>query len=66
MVSRLTEQKGLHLVLACLPEIVRRGGQLALRDADGEVLLGRQCGDAPLRAEKVSVSGLALPYHVLI
>lgn len=30
VVSRLTEQKGLHLVLAALPEIVRRGGQLAL------------------------------------
>jgi cyclopropane-fatty-acyl-phospholipid synthase len=28
-----------------------RGGQLALRDDDGEVLLGRQCGDAPLRAD---------------
>lgn len=30
VISRLTEQKGLHLVLAALPEIVRRGGQLAL------------------------------------
>ena len=29
-VSRLTEQKGLHLVLAALPEIVRRGGQIML------------------------------------
>ena len=28
VVSRLTEQKGLHLVLASLPAIVRRGGQL--------------------------------------
>jgi starch synthase len=28
VVSRLTEQKGLHLVLASLPDIVRRGGQL--------------------------------------
>jgi starch synthase len=28
IVSRLTEQKGLHLVLAALPEIVRRGGQI--------------------------------------
>ena len=33
VVSRLTEQKGLHLVLAALPEIVRRGGQLALLGA---------------------------------
>jgi starch synthase len=29
-VSRLTEQKGLHLVLAALPEILRRGGQIML------------------------------------
>jgi starch synthase len=30
VVSRLTEQKGLNLVLAGLPEMIRRGGQLAL------------------------------------
>lgn len=30
VVSRLTEQKGLHLVLAALPEIVQRGGQIML------------------------------------
>jgi starch synthase len=30
VVSRLTEQKGLHLVLAALPEIVARGGQIML------------------------------------
>jgi starch synthase len=30
IVSRLTEQKGLHLVLAALPEIVQRGGQFML------------------------------------
>ncbi|MES2902416.1 MAG: glycogen synthase GlgA [Pseudomonadota bacterium] len=30
VVSRLTEQKGLHLVLASLPAIIARGGQLAL------------------------------------
>jgi starch synthase len=40
IVSRLTEQKGLHLVLAALPEIVRRGGQI--------MVLGS--GDAPLEA----------------
>jgi starch synthase len=28
IVSRFTEQKGLHLVLAALPELLRRGGQL--------------------------------------
>jgi starch synthase len=40
VVSRLTEQKGLHLVLAALPLIVQRGGQI--------MLLGT--GDAPLEA----------------
>jgi starch synthase len=30
VVSRLTEQKGLHLLLAALPSIVKRGGQLVL------------------------------------
>ena len=30
VVSRLSEQKGLHLLLAALPEIVQRGGQLML------------------------------------
>ncbi len=40
IVSRLTEQKGLHLVLAVLDELIARGGQL--------VLLG--AGDASLEA----------------
>jgi len=40
VVSRLTEQKGLHLVLAALPLIVARGGQI--------MLLGS--GDAALEA----------------
>lgn len=40
VVSRLTEQKGLHLVLAALPLIVQRGGQI--------MLLGT--GDAALEA----------------
>lgn len=40
-VSRLTEQKGFNLVLAGLPELLRRGGQL--------VVLGS--GDAALEAE---------------
>ena len=30
VVSRLTEQKGLHLILAALPAILQRGGQLVL------------------------------------
>lgn len=41
VVSRLTEQKGLNLVLAGLPEILRRGGQL--------VVLGS--GDPAMEAE---------------
>jgi starch synthase len=40
IVSRLTEQKGLHLVLGALPELLQRGGQL--------VVLGS--GDAELEA----------------
>jgi starch synthase len=40
VVSRLTEQKGLNLVLAVLPEIIERGGQV--------VILGS--GDAALEA----------------
>jgi starch synthase len=40
IVSRLTEQKGLHLVLAALPELLENGGQL--------VVLGS--GDAELEA----------------
>jgi starch synthase len=40
VVSRMTEQKGLHLVLAALPELLQRGGQL--------VVLGS--GDAELEA----------------
>ena len=30
IVSRLTEQKGLHLVLAVIPDIVQRGGQIVV------------------------------------
>lgn len=40
VVSRLTDQKGLHLVLDILPDLIRRGGQL--------ILLGS--GDAGLEA----------------
>jgi len=40
VVSRLTEQKGLDLVLAALPALVAQGGQLALQGS----------GDAPLEA----------------
>lgn len=38
VVSRLTEQKGLHLVLACLKEITSRGGQVVvLGSGDAEM-----------------------------
>ncbi|MES2933635.1 MAG: glycogen synthase GlgA [Pseudomonadota bacterium] len=40
IVSRLTEQKGLHLVLAGLPELLRRGGQImVLGNGDGALEL---------------------------
>lgn len=38
VVSRLTEQKGLHLVLAALPLIVQRGGQIAVLGAGDAAL----------------------------
>jgi starch synthase len=38
IVSRFTEQKGLQLVLAALPDLLQRGGQLvALGNGDGEL-----------------------------
>ncbi len=46
VVSRLTEQKGLHLVLAALPELVRRGGQLVLLGS-GEGQPGRARSGLP-------------------
>jgi starch synthase len=38
VVSRLTEQKGLHLILATLPEIVQRGGQIMILGAGDPML----------------------------
>jgi starch synthase len=55
IVSRLTEQKGLNLVLAALPEIVERGGQL--------VVLGS--GDAALEAGFAAAAG-GLPGRVAL
>jgi starch synthase len=55
VVSRLTEQKGLHLVLAALPSIVRRGGQI--------MLLGS--GDAALEAA-FSAAAAAHPQSVAV
>jgi len=55
VVSRLTEQKGLHLVLAALPLIVQRGGQI--------MLLGS--GDAALEAA-FSAAAAAHPQSVAV
>jgi len=55
VVSRLTEQKGLHLVLAVLDELIARGGQL--------VVLGT--GDAALQTAFVERAG-AQPASVAV
>ena len=55
VVSRLTEQKGLHLVLAALPEIVRRGGQLALLGTGDAALEDAFRALAAAHPESVSV-----------
>lgn len=45
VVSRLTEQKGLHLLLEALPELMNRGGQLVLLGS-GDAELERAFGAA--------------------
>lgn len=55
IVSRLTEQKGLHLVLAALPGIVARGGQVMVLGA----------GDAAFEAELKAVAA-AQPQSVAV
>ena len=55
VVSRLTEQKGLHLVLAALPLIVQRGGQI--------MLLGS--GDAALESA-FKAAAAAHPHSVAV
>jgi starch synthase len=45
IVSRLTDQKGLSLVLAALPGILKRGGQLVLLGS-GDAVLEKAFGDA--------------------
>jgi len=55
IVSRLTEQKGLHLIVAALPEIIQRGGQL--------IVLGS--GDASLEAA-FQAAALAHPHAVAV
>jgi starch synthase len=48
VVSRLTEQKGLQLLLGVLPELLRRGGQLALLGS-GDPAMEAQLRDAAAR-----------------
>ena len=47
IVSRLTSQKGLDLVLACLPELLAGGGQLAVQGS-GDAALEAAFADAAL------------------
>ena len=56
VVSRLTEQKGLHLLPAVVDELVQRGGQLAVLGA----------GDAPLIALVIMPSSSAVPLVLVI
>jgi starch synthase len=56
VVSRLTEQKGLHLVLGGLEALIAQGGQLALLgsgDADLQAAFRQRAADAP---QSVSVT----------
>jgi len=55
VVSRLTSQKGLDLVLATLPSLVRQGGQLALQGS----------GDSPMEAA-FSAAAKAFPGEVAV
>lgn len=55
VVSRLTEQKGLNLVLAGLPEILRRGGQLVLLGSGDPDLEAAFSAAAAQHPEAVSV-----------
>ncbi len=55
VVSRLTDQKGIDLVLSCLPELVRQGGQL--------IVLGT--GEKALE-ERFTAAASAHPGHVSV
>ena len=48
VVSRLTEQKGLHLLPAVIDELVQRGGQLVVRGA-GDAAIERSLADSVAR-----------------
>ena len=55
LVSRMTEQKGLHLVLAILPEIIRRGGQFAMLGSGEPALESAFRAAAAANPQSVSV-----------
>jgi starch synthase len=55
IVSRLTDQKGLHLVLAALPGIVARGGQIMLLGSGDAVLEAGFRAAAAAQPESVAV-----------
>lgn len=55
VVSRLTSQKGLDLVLAALPSLVRRGGQLALQGSGDAALEAAFVAAAQAHPEAVAV-----------
>ena len=54
VVSRLSDQKGLDLLLQALPGIVARGGQLALLGSGDPVLEGGFTAAATLRPDSIS------------
>ncbi|MEO0637742.1 MAG: glycogen synthase GlgA [Pseudomonadota bacterium] len=54
LISRLTEQKGIDLLLAALPNLIDRGGQLALLGS-GDPSLEQSLRDAAQRYDHVSV-----------
>jgi starch synthase len=55
VVSRLTAQKGLDLVLSCLPALLRIGGQLALQGSGDPVLEAAFSAAAAAHPGRVSV-----------
>ena len=60
VVSRLTSQKGLDLVLEALPDLLERGGQLALLGAGDAVL---QQAFLAAAADNPGQVGVQLGYH---
>ena len=59
IVSRLTDQKGIHLILAGLPELIRRGGQLVVLGSGDRALEGALRAAAAAHPDRI---GLSLGY----